>query len=62
MKGNGDGTGGCRWVCKACEPCGDTDWACIHRNRKAGGYLELNKQEMEWLGVPWWMGEEADKL
>jgi hypothetical protein len=46
----------CRRACKACQACQADDWDCIHGNRKAAGYLELKKDEMEWLGVPWWMG------
>jgi hypothetical protein len=26
---------------------------CINENRKKGGYLELDRTEFEWLGVPW---------
>ncbi len=48
----------CRKSCGACKGCAQNDWDCIHANRKAGGYLELNKEEMEWLGVPWWMTPE----
>lgn len=31
---------------------------CINANRKKAGLLQINRSEMEWLGVPWWMGEE----
>ena len=48
----------CRKSCGECSPCDSRDWECIHANRKAGGYLELRKEEMEWLGVPWWMTPE----
>jgi len=50
--------GSCRRACKTCQPCSATDWDCIHRNRKAEHFLEVTKEEMEWLGVPWWMGSE----
>ena len=48
----------CRRACGACKACqpGNTD--CIQANRKTGGYLELDKEEFEWLGVPWWMGAD----
>lgn len=32
---------------------------CLHTQ---GGYLEISKEEMEWLGVPWWLGEEHEEL
>ena len=44
--------------CGECSPCDSRDWECINANRKSGGYLELNRDEMEWLGVPWWMNPE----
>lgn len=56
MVGEGGENGACRQSCKACERCGEADYACIQRNRRLGGYLELDRAEMEWLGVPWWMG------
>lgn len=49
----------CRRACKACEPCREKDWACISRNRQAGGYLAVDRSEMEWLGVPWWYDPSA---
>jgi hypothetical protein len=56
MTGSGEAAGNCLRACKACEACaGERDFACIHRNRKEEGFLELNREEMEWLGVPWWM-------
>ncbi|KAG1662060.1 hypothetical protein FOA52_005307 [Chlamydomonas sp. UWO 241] len=56
MIGSGGEAGSCLKACKACETCKDErDFACIHRNRKQEGFLELEKEEMDWLGVPWWM-------
>jgi hypothetical protein len=43
--------GMCRRACKLCTPCSKRDWECINRNRKRGGFLELDEQEMGWLGV-----------
>eukprot|EP00798_Chlamydomonas_sp_ICE-L_P022228 gene22228-29293_t len=54
----GDQVGKCRRACKACSPCGASDIACINRNRKAAGYLELERSEFEKLGVNWWFGSE----
>ena len=48
----------CRKSCGACKVCSPSDMGCLHANRKAGGYLELNKEEYDRLGVPWWMGPE----
>ena len=49
----------CRKACRACKGCQPgAHVKCIHANRKAGGYLELNKEEFDRLGVPWWMGPE----
>ena len=48
----------CRKSCGACKVCSPSDMGCLHANRKAGGYLELNKDEYDRLGVPWWMGPE----
>ena len=46
--------GACRKACGACMVCAHTDAECINRNRVNSGYLELRKEEMEWLGVnPW---------
>eukprot|EP00798_Chlamydomonas_sp_ICE-L_P025320 gene25320-10976_t len=51
MLGAGDSsTGMCRLSCKACSPCRGNDIECINGNRKEAGFLELNKEEMEWLG------------
>ncbi len=36
----------CRKACKACEVCGEADFDCINRNRKRGGYLPIDKEEM----------------
>lgn len=56
MVGNVDQAGSCMRACQSCEPCtGEEDYACIHRNREKAGFLKLEKEEMEWLGVPWWM-------
>mmetsp|Transcript_13665 Transcript_13665/g.39553 ORF Transcript_13665/g.39553 Transcript_13665/m.39553 type:complete len:316 (-) Transcript_13665:271-1218(-) len=56
MVGTVDQAGACMRSCGACEACaGESDWACIHRNRAKNGFLKLEKEEMEWLGVPWWM-------
>lgn len=52
----GDGTtapGACRLSCKVCTPCAAGDWGCINRNRREGGFLELDRAEMQWLGVEW---------
>lgn len=49
--------GGCRLSCKACTPCAPKDWECIAANRKAGGYLKLERQEMENVGVRWWLDD-----
>ena len=43
--------GRCRHTCKTCEACKTGDLACFNRNRKAAGYLELDRAEMEALGV-----------
>lgn len=50
-----DGVGACRASCSACVTCREGDWACIRSNRAQGGYLEVQREEMQWLGVPWWM-------
>jgi hypothetical protein len=49
--------GGCRLSCKACKPCAPKDSECIAANRKAGGYLKLERQEMESVGVRWWLDD-----
>ena len=43
--------GHCRKSCSACVPCGKGDWDCINANRKKQGYLPMEKQELDWLGV-----------
>mmetsp|Transcript_14846 Transcript_14846/g.43598 ORF Transcript_14846/g.43598 Transcript_14846/m.43598 type:complete len:279 (+) Transcript_14846:1195-2031(+) len=50
-----DGVGACRASCGACTTCGEADWGCIRENRAKGGYLDVQREEMEWLGVDWWM-------
>jgi len=57
MVGDGDALGNCRLACGVCKGCAKNDIACINANRKKQGYLELDRTEMEWLGVPWWLGD-----
>ncbi|GFH07517.1 Fe2OG dioxygenase domain-containing protein, partial [Haematococcus lacustris] len=59
MMGDAGGGGACRKSCGACRVClGSSDLSCINDNRSKAGYLPLVRSEMEWLGVPWWLGEE----
>jgi len=58
MMGDANGGGNCRKSCNACKECSEGDWRCVNENRKAGGYLPIDRTEMDWLGVPWWLGEE----
>eukprot|EP00798_Chlamydomonas_sp_ICE-L_P014663 gene14663-20698_t len=51
MKGDAANAGTCRKSCDTCEMCAAGDEACLNRNRAAAGYLELKREEMEWLGV-----------
>ena len=44
----------CRKSCKECESCASTDYDCLNRNRKKGGYLEIDREEMKWLGANVW--------
>ena len=45
----------CRRACGSCKSCQPGDLDCIQANRKAGGYLQLDREEFDRLGVPWWM-------
>lgn len=58
MVGDDDGSGNCRRACGVCRPCSASDLTCINENRKKAGYLPLERSEMEWLGVNWWLGSE----
>ena len=37
------GVGTCRRTCKACTPCSLSDMECLRRNRRAMGYLDLDR-------------------
>ncbi len=56
--GDGEATGMCMKACGVCKACGPADVECINSNRKRSGYLPLDKEEFDWLGVPWWLGAE----
>ena len=49
----------CRKACGVCKTCQQGDGSCIQFNRKAGGYLQLDREEFDKLGVPWWMGPDV---
>ncbi|KAJ9522493.1 hypothetical protein QJQ45_008335 [Haematococcus lacustris] len=59
---NTSSLGMCRLACQVCQPCDSDDWDCINSNRRKGGFLELNKEEMEWLGVKWLGREPSPEL
>lgn len=48
----------CRRSCKECETCTANDYTCINKNRKRGGYLEIDPDEMKMLGVDLFQGLE----
>lgn len=49
----------CRLSCGECEMCTtENDYECINRNRKRGGYLEIDPQEMRDLGVDLFQGPQ----
>lgn len=48
----------CRKSCNECEACASDDWPCVNRNRKKAGYLEIDSNEMKWLGVDLWQTPE----
>lgn len=54
MLGKGSNSmGACRKSCGACTACGYHDLACVNGNRRKGGFLELTREELDWLGVEW---------
>lgn len=48
----------CRKSCNECEACAPNDWTCVNRNRRKAGYLEIDSNEMKWLGVDLWQTPE----
>lgn len=48
----------CRKSCNECEACAPNDWTCVNHNRKKAGYLEIDSNEMKWLGVNLWQTPE----
>lgn len=48
----------CRKSCNECEQCGKNEYDCINRNRKRGGYLEIDAEEMKMLGIDLFQGTE----
>lgn len=51
MAGDSNSLGTCRKSCLTCQECRSGDMDCINRNRERGGYWQLNKEELEWLGA-----------
>ncbi len=58
MMGSPEASGACMLSCGKCKPCQTGDIDCINENRRKQGYLPLERSEMEWLGLNWWMGPE----
>ena len=51
----------CSLACKTCQPCASaTDFECMNNNRKQGGYLEIDRAEMKWLGANIWQTSLSD--
>ena len=48
----------CRKACGACKACQLGDVDCIQANRNSAGYMQLDREEFDKLGVPWWMGPD----
>eukprot|EP00197_Chlamydomonas_leiostraca_P012157 CAMPEP_0202866880 /NCGR_PEP_ID=MMETSP1391-20130828/8409_1 /ASSEMBLY_ACC=CAM_ASM_000867 /TAXON_ID=1034604 /ORGANISM="Chlamydomonas leiostraca, Strain SAG 11-49" /LENGTH=388 /DNA_ID=CAMNT_0049546867 /DNA_START=81 /DNA_END=1247 /DNA_ORIENTATION=- len=61
MTGGDAQIGHCRRACKTCRVCQEGDLQCINENRHNEGYLEIDRTEMEWLGVKWWLGEHKER-
>lgn len=52
----------CKKTCKTCEACkGPRDYACLNRNRRAESYLEIDREEMRWLGVNLWQEDPEEE-